>query len=177
MNRQTLTKTLLMLNALAVMGLPGRAQEAPPDSPSDTGEVLPLPVQLPPDNPAATTRERPVIIPPKGPPEETGTPPRPAPPVPGRSDPSEAMKDLVREFQLARKTFLSEQKELLQNIQDATSEQRAMIRSQLRDNLNEWLQEQKAQIKEMRDQAKQIQNSVPALREVIGVAGGEGRDR
>jgi flagellar motility protein MotE (MotC chaperone) len=121
---------------------------------------------------------RPVVIAPTRPPERANLPPRPErPAVPGEPPPSQDVKDLVRDYQSARQAFLKQQQDLQRQLKTATDEQRALIREQLKENLQQWLEQQKAQIQELREQAKDIKNSVPALRDVIDSGGGEGRGR
>ena len=50
----------------------------------------------------------------------------------------------------------------------ATAEQRAMIRQQLHENLQEWLREQRAHVRELHEQAREIQDNVPGLRDAAG---------
>jgi len=164
-NEHNFRRAFWIAAVVLMAGLGVQAQET-----NETTEVMPTP--LPPD-PAVETPQVPVVIPPHGKPDQPGRPPRAS--VPGRSDPSEALKDLVREFQVARQAFLEDQKELLQDIRDANAQQRAMIRMQLKDNLKAWLQEQKSQIQELREQAKQIRNNVPSLDPVIKAATDEPR--
>jgi hypothetical protein len=52
-------------------------------------------------------------------------------------------------------------------LKTATQEQRAVIRAQLKENLEAWKEAQKAHIQELREQAKEIISNVPDLREVI----------
>jgi gas vesicle protein len=118
---------------------------------------------------------RPVVVAPTIPPGRANLPPRPErPPVPGRPAPAQDVKDLVRDFQSARQAFLKQQQELQRQLKTATDEQRALIREQLKENLQQWLEQQKAQIQELREQAKEIKNNVPALRDVIDSGRGEG---
>jgi hypothetical protein len=122
--------------------------------------------------------ERPVIVPPVVRPDQATTlvaPERPMPP--DRPSPAQDVKDLVKEFQAVRQDFLEGQRELQRMLKDATQEQRAVIREKLRDNLNEWREAQKAHILDLREQAKEIRNNVPAIRDVIDGGRGEGRGR
>ena len=57
------------------------------------------------------------------------------------------------------------------------NEQRALIREQLKENLQQWLEQQKAQLQELREQARDIKNNAPGLRDVIDSGSGEGRGR
>jgi len=121
---------------------------------------------------------RPVVIAPTAPPERANLPPRPErPTAPGQPPPAQEVKDLVRDFQSARQAFLKQQQDLQRQLKTATDEQRSLIREQLKENLQQWLEQQKAQIQELREQAKDIKNNVPALRDVIDAGGGEGRGR
>jgi hypothetical protein len=121
---------------------------------------------------------RPVVVAPTRIPERANLPPRPErPAVPGQPPAAQDVKDLVRDYQSARQAFLKQQQDLQRQLKTATDEQRALIREQLKENLQQWLEQQKAQIQELREQAKDIKNSVPALRDVIDSGGGEGRGR
>ena len=77
------------------------------------------------------------------------------------------MKDLVRDFQSARETFRKEQLELNRQLKTANEEQRAIIRQQIQENLKEWLEEQKARVEDLREQAKDMKNQVKGLGDVI----------
>ena len=121
---------------------------------------------------------RPVVVAPTPPPERATLPPRPERPTnPGQPAPAQEVKDLVRDFQAARRAFQKQQQELQRQLKTATEEQRAIIREQLKENLQQWLEQQKAQIQELREQAKDIKNNVPALRDVVDHGSGEGRGR
>jgi hypothetical protein len=123
-------------------------------------------------------QNRPVVVPPVAPPERPSLPPRPERPgVPGQPVPAQEVKDLVRDFQSAREAFLKQQRDLQRQLKTATEEQRALIREQLKENLQQWLEQQKAQIQDLREQARDIKNNVPALRDVIESGKGEGRGR
>ena len=111
---------------------------------------------------------RPVVVAPTAAPERPNLPPRPERPTgPGQPPPAQDVKDLVRDFQSARQAFQKQQQDLQRQLKTATDEQRAQIREQLKDNLQQWLEQQKAQIQELREQAIDIKNNVPALRDVI----------
>ena len=111
---------------------------------------------------------RPVVVAPTPTPDRPNLPPRPErPTAPGQPPPAQDIKDLVREYQSARQAFQKQQQDLQRKLKTATNEQRAQIREQLKDNLQLWMEQQKAQLQELREQAKDIKNNVPALRDVI----------
>jgi len=133
-------------------------------------DLLPKAVPLIPD--------RPIVIPPLTLPQQVNLPLAPErPPSPDRPVLASGVKDLVKDFQTARQEFLTSQQELLRQLKTATQEQRAVIREQLKENLEAWKEAQKAHIQELREQAKEIISNVPDLREVIDAGQGDGRGR
>lgn len=84
---------------------------------------------------------------------------------------------MVKDFQTARQAFQKQQQELLRQLKTASEEQRAAIREQIKEHLQSWIEEQKAHLQEIRDQAKDIKNNVPAISDVIDSGRGEGRGR
>jgi TolA-binding protein len=111
---------------------------------------------------------RPVVVAPTTPPDRPNLPPRPErPPVPGQPTPAQDLKDLVRDFQSSRQAFIKQQQDLQRQLKTATDEQRAIIRQQLKENLQQWLEQQKAQIQDLREQAKDIEKNAPGLRDVL----------
>ena len=133
-------------------------------------DLLPKAVPLIPD--------RPLVIPPVSLHEQGNLPLAPErPPSPDRPVLAASVKDLVKDFQTARQEFLTGQQELLRQLKTATQEQRAAIREQLKENLEAWREAQKAHIQELREQAREMINNVPDLRDVINAGQGEGRGR
>src|SRR5439155_23945509 len=125
----------------------------------------------PPDPPID---DRAVVVSPPATPDRPDVPKHPErPQVPGQPIQSQQMKDLVRDFQVARQAFLKQQRELKSQLHTADDAQRAIIREQLKENLHQWLEQQKAQIQELKDQAKEM-NRVSNLREVLEAGKGEG---
>ena len=124
--------------------------------------------------------DRSIVVPPTTPPDRPnlpGPPERPA--APGKPTPSKEMKDLVREFQSARDTFRKQQLELNRQLKTASEEQRAIIRQQIQENLEQWREEQKARVEDLRQQAQQMKDDLKGLRDVIdsGTHPGDGRPR
>jgi len=120
----------------------------------------------PPAPPQPSIVERPTVIAPTAPPDRPNLPPRPErPTVPGHPPPSQEIKDLTRNFQAARQTFVKQQQDLQQQLKTATDEQRKLIRQQLKENLEQWMEQQRQQ---MKDTAGQFREIAPGLREVIG---------
>jgi len=108
--------------------------------------------------------ERPTVVAPTAPPDRPNLPARPErPAVPGQPPPSQEIKDLTRNFQAARQTFVKQQQELQQQLKTSTDEQRKLIRQQLKDNLEQWMEQQRQQ---MKDTANQIKEIAPGLRDV-----------
>ncbi len=65
----------------------------------------------------------------------------------------------------------------MRQLKSSTDEQRTALRAQLKENLSAWMEEQKAHLQDIREQAKEIKNNVPAIKDVIDAGGGEGRGR
>jgi hypothetical protein len=130
----------------------------------------------PPPAPPAIS-DRPVVLPPTPPPDRPTLPIRPErPAVPGKPTPSKDMRDLVRDFQTARETFRRQQLDLNRQLKTANDQQRALIREQLQENLQEWLEEQRARVQDLREQARDMEDQVKGLGEVIK-SGAEPKDR
>jgi gas vesicle protein len=130
-------------------------------------DLLPKAVPLIPD--------RPIVIPPLPLSQQVNLPLAPErPPSPDRPVLALGVKDLVKDFQTARQEFLTSQQELLRQLKTATQEQRAVIRGQLKENLEAWKEAQKAHIQELREQAKEMIRNVPDLRTVIDAGQPEG---
>src|ERR1041384_4847412 len=101
---------------------------------------------------APAINNRPIVVPATPPPARTSLPASPhRPPAPGQPVLSKDVKDLVRDFQSARQTFLKQQQELARKLQGANEADRAIIREQLKENLDQWKEQQKAQIQELRE--------------------------
>jgi len=156
------------------------AQLLPPLPPLpiiDPCDLLP-PILDPLLQPPHLIPDRPVVIPPIAPLNQANLPVAPErPPSPDRPSPPQNVKDLVKDFQTARQNFLGSQQELLRQLKTATQEQRAAIRAQLKENLNEWRETQKIHLQELRDQAREIITTVPAIRDVVNSGRDEGRGR
>ena len=148
-----------------------------PPLPIDPCNLLP-PMLDPLLQPPALIQDRPVVIPPIAPLIQANLPVAPErPPSPDRPSPPQNVKDLVKDFQTARQSFLGSQQELLRQLKTATEEQRAVIRAQLKENLNEWREAQKLHLQDLRDQAREIMTTVPAIRDVVNSGRDEGRGR
>src|SRR5881394_314710 len=105
--------------------------------------------------------DRSIVVPPTTPPDRPNLPGPPDRPVaPGKPTPSKDMKDLVREFQTARDAFRKQQLELNRQLKTASEEQRAIIRQQIQENLEQWREEQKARVEDLRQQAQQMKDDV-----------------
>jgi ElaB/YqjD/DUF883 family membrane-anchored ribosome-binding protein len=147
-----------------------------PPLPVDPCNLLP-PILDPLFQPPPLIQERPVVIPPITP-LTANLPVAPErPPSPDRPSPPQNVKDLVKDFQTARQSFMSSQQELLRQLKTASEEQRAAIRAQLKENLNEWREMQKLHLQDLRDQAREIINKVPAIKDVVnsGIPDGRGK--
>ena len=171
-------KRLILLVALWLAMPLAFAQLLPPvPLPIDPCNILP-PILDPLLQPPPLIQDRPVVIPPIAPLSQANLPLAPErPPSPDRPSPPQIVKDLVKDFQTARQSFLGSQQELLRQLKTATEEQRAAIRAQLKENLNEWREAQKLHLQELRDQAREIMTTVPAIRDVVNSGRDEGRGR
>ena len=88
------------------------------------------------------------------------------------------MKDLVQDFQNARESFRKQQLELNRQLKSASEEQRAAIRQQIQENLQQWLEQQKALTAELREQAKEMADEHKNYAPVIdSTKSGGGRPR
>jgi hypothetical protein len=117
---------------------------------------------------------RPTVIPPVSAPT-LDTPARPE--LPGQPTPSADLRDLVKDFQTARESFLKQQQDLMAQLKTASKAEREALRQQVRENLDAWLEQQKAQIQDIREQAREIKNNVPSISDVVDSGKGEGRSR
>src|SRR5207245_10631789 len=99
------------------------------------------------------------------------------PVVPGQPPQPQEIKDLVRDFQANRQAFQKQQEALSRQLQKASDADRAIIRAQLKENLSIWMEQQKAQIQELKAQAKKMKDKVPILQKPIDSGAGEGRGR
>ena len=174
------SKELILVLALWLTMPCAFAQLLPPVPPLpiiDPCDLLP-PILDPLLQPPPLISDRPVVIPPIAPLNQANLPVAPERPLsPDRPSPPQNVKDLVKDFQTARQSFLGSQQELLRQLKTATEEQRAAIRAQLKENLNEWREAQKLHLQDLRDQAREIITTVPAIRDVIIPALDEGRGR
>jgi len=118
--------------------------------------------------------KRPAVVAPvnNAPADRANVPPRPNRPPAAPA----GMQDLVRDFQAARQAYIKQQHELNLQLAKATEEQRAAIRAQLKETLQQWRELQKQQVRESREQAKDIKNTLN-LRDVIDSGSGDGRGR
>jgi gas vesicle protein len=157
----------LMAGLAGAQALPA----TPPATPAPPSRDLPSP-----DQPKIS--ERPVVIAPAPASDRPGLPENPHAHTPSKElPPSETLRDLVKDFQSARQAYLKQQRSLLDQLKQSSAEEREAIRQQLKENLQMWLEEQKLHIQELRDQARDIRNNVPAIGDVIDAAKGEGRGR
>jgi hypothetical protein len=169
-----LKRTLLASGLSLAVGAGSVLSQTNPAASAPAAQPV-APTAKPPPTGQAPIPERPVVIPPAAKPQGRNLPEPPA--RPDRHAPSEAVKDLVRDFQAARQAFLNQQKELQRQLKHATREDREAIRKQLKENLQIWLEQQKAQLQELRDQARDLRSNLPAISDVIDSAKGEGRGR
>ena len=190
LNEQTIMKSTSVLAIVVGVGLSLAATssfaQALPPAPLPPLEAAPLDFVDPSDllppildllpKAVPLIPERPIVIPPLPLAQQVNLPLAPERPAsPDRPVLAPGVKDLVNDFQTARQEFLTSQQEYLRQLKTATQEQRAAIRERLKENLEAWKEAQKAHIQELRQQAKEIINNVPDLRDVINAGQGEGR--
>ncbi len=78
------------------------------------------------------------------------------------------VRELIKEFQAARETYLEQQRELAKQLKDATDEQRAEVREQLKENMEAWRQQQKDFRDKLRERIKDIRGELhPDLNRMI----------
>jgi flagellar motility protein MotE (MotC chaperone) len=95
-----------------------------------------------------------------------------------KTQPAADIKELVARFQKERDTYLSEQQNLLNQLRNASDEERKAIREQLRESLERWKEQQKELLKEQRERAQELKKELQAdLGKVVDEAKGEGRGR
>lgn len=87
------------------------------------------------------------------------------------------LKNLIERFQTEREQFLARQKQLALQLRQATDEQRAELREQMRDNLDQWRELQLEFRTQLRDRAIELRRELQGqLREVVEEGGKEGGD-
>ena len=97
---------------------------------------------------------------------------------PDRTQPNGDVKNLIKQFQAAREAYLQDQQILMKQLKGASAEDRAAIREQLKESLDQWREQQKELIKEQRDRAIELKRALQAdLGRVVDDAQGEGRGR
>lgn len=104
------------------------------------------------------------------------------PATPGRPDKTQPPADvqtLVRDFQTAREKFLTDQKALARQYNEASEEERKAIRERMKEILERLKEQQKAVQQDMRDRAKELKQQLhPDLNRLIDngtTEGGRGR--
>jgi ribosome recycling factor len=85
----------------------------------------------------------------------------------------------MKDFQAAREKFLSDQKALARQFQQASEEERQAIRERMKETLDRLKEQQKALQQDMRDRAKELKQKLhPDLNRLIdngSTEGGRGR--
>lgn len=112
-------------------------------------------------------------------PQVLGTTTTISPTKPG-TDTSETTQ-LIGKFQTAREEYLATQKELNLKSQDATDEQRALLREKAKEALAKWQEEHRMYVEEQKERVKQMRQELqPEIGRVLdsaGEGGGPGRGR
>lgn len=114
------------------------------------------------DKPTTTVNERPKPIPRQpikiAPPEEK---PANTAPVTGNRPElarSDELRQLIERFQAARRNYLLQQKELMQQIDGATEDQREELRDKLRESLDQWREMQAEFRTQLKDRAQELRD-------------------
>ncbi|MGC8743134.1 MAG: hypothetical protein ACP5T0_04575 [Verrucomicrobiia bacterium] len=165
---------LLAVMGLALAGYAVFAQDSGSGS-GDNGGTTPPPEVQPPhmgtppaEPPAPPTdgmRHRPgkIILPPR--PEPPG---RPGIEPPVRPELPQEIKDLIAQFEQAKQDFLTAQKDLLEQLKNATTdEERAQIREQLKAQRDAWLEQTKELRQQIREALKELRDKIPTRQEVL----------
>ncbi len=101
-------------------------------------------------------------------------------PIKPGTDTSETAQ-LIGQFQSARESYLAAQKELNLKKQDATEEQRALLREKSKEALAKWQEEHRMYVEEQKERVKQMRQELqPEIGRVLdnaGEGGGSGRGR
>jgi hypothetical protein len=169
-----LKPTRLFTNLLAAAGWLGLAvaalaQGKPDPGKADQGQGKGKP----------SVEQRSVVVPrePLPEPAEKGKPA-----TPGRPDKAQTPADvqtLIKDFQAAREKFLSDQKAIARQYQQASEEERQAIRERMKETLDRLKEQQKALQQDMRDRAKELKQKLhPDLNRLIdngSTEGGRGR--
>ncbi len=164
---------LLAIMGLALAGYTVFAQDSGDNGSGDNGGTTPPPEVQPPAPPVQPP-ERPGIRPFPG--GRIVIPPLPRPDRPGRPDiqppvrpelPQE-VKDLIAQFEQARQDFLASQKELFEQLRNATTdEERAQIREQLKAAREAWMEQTKELRQQIREALQQLRQQVPTREEIL----------
>ena len=100
-------------------------------------------------------------------PPRPNTDPLTAVPRPEVVQPTE-LKNLIERFQNAREQYLLRQKQLLQNFRQATDEQRAELREQMKENLDQWRERQLEFRTQLKERAVELRRELQGeLRDVV----------
>lgn len=87
------------------------------------------------------------------------------------------LKTLIERFQTAREQYLQRQKLLAVQLRQATDEQRAELREQMRENLDGWREMQLEFRSQLKDRAIELRRELQGqLREVVDEGSKEGSD-
>jgi acyl-CoA reductase-like NAD-dependent aldehyde dehydrogenase len=85
------------------------------------------------------------------------------------------LRNLIERFQTEREQFLTRQKQIALQLREATDEQRAELREQMRDNLDQWREMQLEFRAQLRDRAVELRRELQGqLREVVSEGSKEG---
>lgn len=85
------------------------------------------------------------------------------------------VKNLIERFQAAREQYLLRQKQLLLQFRQATDEQRAELREQMKENLDQWRERQLEFRSQLKDRAVELRRELQGeLRDVISEGSKEG---
>jgi gas vesicle protein len=98
--------------------------------------------------------------------------------IPPKLELPEDLKKLVDQFRAQAQTFVSSQKEIAQQLKGATSEQKELLKEQLKTNREKFLEETAALRTDIRERVKELKATLQESRPVdagAGEARGKGR--
>jgi len=136
---------------------------------SNAAEGLPAKADTP------TLVDRPIVVPSEIPPPRPELPAHPARP-PARPHPPESVSAMISSFKDARKAFLANQTKLRVQLKEAGEEERDAIREQLKENLRNWISDQRERALEARAQAQEMRDRIKDITPVIDASPEGGRN-
>jgi hypothetical protein len=162
-----LTRSILLLAAIAALGTGRPAFAAEPPTRPPGGE------QVPPTTPPTTPPTPPPTEGPRGGRGPRIEIPRIELPAAVRDQLPQALQDQIARYRELSQTFIEQQRELTAGIRTATEEERNRIREQLRTNRERFLTDTQTLRTEIRDQIRETRHTLREQQD--GTAPGRGR--